>query len=162
MFVCERAPTVRGMTTNALCDPQTEVDVRGPRFGATITTIVLALALVTVGSTLGLVLVAWQTVAFALGAFVGLKAQPYGVLFRAVIQPRLAPPSSFEAAAPPRFAQLVGFLFAAVALVSLLFGVPALATIALAFALAAAFLNAAFGFCLGCQMYLLGRRLVVR
>ncbi|HAN70128.1 MAG TPA: DUF4395 domain-containing protein [Actinobacteria bacterium] len=135
------------------------VDPRGPRFGAAVTTVVLALALVLMGTAAGTVLVAWQTLVFGLGALVGLHAQPYGVLFRRVVRPRLAPPAEMEDAAPPRFAQAVGLLFMVVALIALLAGSTIVATVAVAFALAAAFLNAAFNFCLGCEMYLLVARL---
>jgi hypothetical protein len=124
--------------------------------------VVLALALVLVGTTAGTVLVAWQTLVFALGAIVGLQAQPYGIVFRKVIRPRLSPPAELEDAAPPRFAQAVGLAFLVVALIASLTGVTVVATVAIAFALAAAFLNAAFDFCLGCEMYLLGRRLAHR
>ena len=144
------------------CSPRTQVDPRGPRFGAAVTTIVLALALVFVGTTFGTVLIAWQTLVFALGALVGLQAQPYGIFFRSVVKPRLAPPAELEDAAPPRFAQAVGLVFIVVALAGALLGATVVATVAIAFALAAAFLNAAFGFCLGCEMYLLGRRLLHR
>lgn len=140
----------------------TRIDVRGPRFGAVITTVVLALALGLGQSPIATVLVAWQTLAFALGALVGLHAQPYSVIYRRLVQPRLSAPTQFEDAAPPRFAQAVGLVFAAVALVSLLVGAAGVATVALAFALIAAFLNAAFGLCLGCQMYLVGRRIATR
>lgn len=140
----------------------TRIDVRGPRFGAVITTVVLALALALGQSPIATVLVAWQTFAFALGALVGLHAQPYSVIYRRLVQPRLAAPTQFEDAAPPRFAQAVGLVFAVVALVSLLAGATAVATVALAFALIAAFLNAVFGLCLGCQMYLMGRRIATR
>ena len=141
---------------------RTTVDPRGPRFGGAVTSVVLAVALVTYGSTLSTVLIAWQTLVFALGAFVGLYAQPYGVIFRKLICPRLSPPTELEDAAPPRFAQLVGFLFAAVALIATLSGASAVALVAIALALAAAFLNAAFNFCLGCEMYLIGRRVFAR
>ena len=140
----------------------TRIDVRGPRFGAAITTVVLALALALGQSPIATVLVAWQTFAFGLGALVGLHAQPYSVIYRRLVQPRLAAPTQFEDAAPPRFAQAVGLAFAVVALVSLLVGATAVATVALVFALIAAFLNAVFGLCLGCQMYLMGRRIATR
>jgi FtsH-binding integral membrane protein len=156
-------PSTAAATDAAQCDSgRTVVDVRGPRFGAVITTVVLALVLVTIPSPVSKVLLAWQLIAFALGSLVGLQAQPYGVLFRKVVRPRLAPPSEFEDAAPPRFAQTVGLLFAVVGLVALLLGVTVVAYVAVAFALAAAFLNAAFAFCLGCEMYLLGKRLFAR
>ena len=124
------------------------------------TTVVLAAALILAGTTAGTLLVVWQTVVFALGALVGLQAQPYGIVFRRVVRPRLGPPAELEDAAPPRFAQAVGLGFLVVALVALLAGATVVASIAIAFALAAAFLNAAFDFCLGCELYLLGRRLV--
>jgi Domain of unknown function (DUF4395) len=139
-----------------------QIDPRGPRFGGAVTTVVLALALVLVGTTAGTVLMAWQMLVFALGAIVGLQAQPYGIVFRKLIRPRLAPPAELEDAAPPRFAQAVGLVFLVVALIASLAGVTIVATVAIAFALAAAFLNAAFDFCLGCEMFLLGKRLVRR
>ena len=144
--------------TTAICT-RTEIDPRGPRFGGAITTIVLAIALITVGSPLSDVLVVWQAIVFGLGAIVGLHAQPYGILYRKVVGPRLSPPQVLEAAAPPRFAQAVGLVFMLVALVSIVLGATLIAAIAIGFALAAAFLNAAFNFCLGCEMYLLVARL---
>jgi hypothetical protein len=132
------------------------IDPRGPRFAAALTTVVLAVVLLT-GSAW---LLAAQTVVFALGAFVGLQASPYGVVYRRVVRPRLAPPAELEAATPPRFAQGVGFAFGLVGTVALVAGATTVGLVAVGLALAAAFLNAAFGFCLGCEMYLLGRRLL--
>jgi hypothetical protein len=134
------------------------IDARGPRFGAAITTVVLAAAVAIGPNTVGTALLAAQTVAFALGAIVGLHAQPYGVLFRRFVQPRLSGPTPLEAPQPPRFAQAVGLGFAAVALAGALSGTSIVFTVAASFALAAAFLNAAFAFCLGCELYLLGKR----
>lgn len=138
------------------------VDPRGPRFGAAITTVVLAVILVTAPSALATALLAFQTVVFALGAFAGLRAAPYGWIFRTLVRPRLAPPSELEEEAPPRFAQAVGFGFAAVALLASVLGWTGLGFAAVALAFAAAFLNAAFGYCLGCEMYLLMRRATAR
>jgi hypothetical protein len=132
------------------------IDPRGPRFAAALTTVVLAVVLLT-GSVW---LLAAQTVVFALGAFAGLQASPYGVVFRRFVRPRLAPPSELEASAPPRFAQGVGFAFGLVGTLALAAGVTSVGLVAVGLALAAAFLNAAFGFCLGCEMYLLGRRVL--
>ena len=53
----------------------------------------------------------------------------------------------------------MGLIFLAVALVASLAGVTIVATIAVAMALVAAFLNAVFNLCLGCEMYLIGARL---
>ncbi|MEW9528789.1 DUF4395 domain-containing protein [Microbispora sp. NPDC049125] len=129
-----------------------QIDPRGPRFGAAITTVVLAAVLVTRSPWL----LAVQTLVFALGAF---DASPYGLLFRRLVRPRLGPPAELEDAAPPRFAQVVGFGFAIAGLIGFAAGIAPLALGATAAALLAAFLNAAFGFCLGCEMYLIIRRL---
>ena len=136
-----------------------QIDPRGPRFGAAITTLVLATTLVAIPSTTATVLLGIQTVVFALGAFVGLHAQPYGILYRKLVAPKLGKPTELEAVEPPRFAQLVGFLFAASGLIAILAGADLVATIAVGFALGAAFLNAVFNFCLGCEMYLIGKRI---
>lgn len=136
-----------------------QIDPRGPRFGAAITTVALAVTLLTLPSALATTLVTIQTLVFALGAFVGLQAQPYGKIFAKFIRPRLGAPTEFEDVAPPQFAQLVGFGFAAVAWVALLANAVVVAQVAVGFALVAAFLNAAFGFCLGCEMYLIGKRI---
>ncbi|MFG2136536.1 DUF4395 domain-containing protein [Streptomyces sp. NPDC048650] len=130
------------------------IDARGPRFGAALTSVVLAAVLIT-GSGPLLVL---QTLVFAVGAVAGVQRSPYAWLFKVAVRPRLAPPTEFEAAAPPRFAQGVGLFFAAVGLAGYVLGPQWLGTAATGCALAAAFLNAAFGYCLGCEMYLLLRR----
>src|SRR6476620_9832579 len=131
-----------------------EIDVRGPRFAAWITAVVLAAALV-LGSG---VLVAVQAVVFAVGAFAGLRYAPYGAFFRLVVAPRLGPVREREPEAPPRFAQLVGLVFAVVGAAGYLLGAPLLGAVATGLALVAALLNAVTGFCLGCELYLLVRR----
>ncbi|MFJ9152473.1 DUF4395 domain-containing protein [Streptomyces sp. NPDC102270] len=135
-----------------------DIDARGPRFGAAVTTVVLAAVLIT-GNVW---LLAWQTLAFALGAAGGVGRSPYGWLFRGVVRPRIGPPTEFEAPEPPRFAQAVGLAFAALGLVGHGLGPEWLGLAATGAALAAAFLNATFGYCLGCEMYLLVRRVTVR
>jgi hypothetical protein len=136
-----------------------QIDPRGPRFGAAITTIVLAVILLTIPTSVATVLLGIQTVVFALGAFVGLHAQPYGILYRKLVAAKLGKPLTLEAVEPPQFAQFVGFLFAATGLIALLAGAELVATVAVGLALGAAFLNAAFNFCLGCEMFLIGKRL---
>ncbi|GAA4779426.1 DUF4395 domain-containing protein [Microbacterium gilvum] len=86
------------------------------------------------------------------------RTAPWGALFRTVVRPRLAPPTELEDPRPPRFAQGVGLLVTGIGLVLHLAGVPWALPIAAAAAFVAAFLNAAFGFCLGCQIYLLLQR----
>jgi hypothetical protein len=131
-----------------------DIDVRGPRFGAAVTAVVLAVVLITGSGWL----LAWQVLAFALGAAGGVGRSPYGWLFRRAVRPRLGPPTEFEAPQPPRFAQAVGLAFASLGLVGFTLGPNWLGLAATGAALAAAFLNSAFGYCLGCEMYLLVRR----
>ena len=127
------------------------IDARGPRFGATITTIVLAVALVTQNKW---VLVA-QGLVFLIGAVKGPQFTPYGLIFKSVVKPRLKGVAPTEDVRPPKFAQAVGFAFALVAAIGALAGADLVFTVAVGMALAAAFLNAAFNYCLGCEMYLL-------
>jgi hypothetical protein len=122
--------------------------------------VVTTIVLVVVLATGWWPLLAVQTVVFAIGAFVGLKPAPYSLLYRYLVAPRLSPPTEREDAAPLRFAQAVGFVFALVGTIGYALGVTPLGIVATAFALFAAFLNAAFNFCLGCEMYLLIRRFV--
>lgn len=135
-----------------------QIDARGPRFGAVVTTAVLATAISAGPGALGTALLAVQTLAFGIGAIVGPQAQPYGRLYAAFIRPRLSGPVPLEDVAPPRFAQAVGLAFAVTALIGAVTGVTALFVVPAAFALAAAFLNAAFDFCLGCEIYLRVKR----
>ncbi|MEV7992111.1 DUF4395 domain-containing protein [Streptomyces sp. NPDC086077] len=130
------------------------VDPRGPRFAAALTTLVLFLVL---GTGSG-VLLAAQAVVFAVGAALGLRWSPYGWLYRRLVRPRLGPPRELEDERPPRFAQAVGLGFALVGTAGYLTGVTWLGITAAAAALAAALLNAAFGYCLGCEVYLLAVR----
>jgi hypothetical protein len=134
------------------------IDARGPRFGAIITTVVLAIALVTNNKWLLLA----QALVFAIGALRGPQFTPYGFIFKKLIKPRLSKEAPTEDVRPPKFAQSVGFLFALVGLIGAFSGADALFTVAVGFALGAAFLNAAFNYCLGCEMYLLGLRLIKR
>ena len=179
------------MTTPAGIDP------RGPRFAATITTVLLLVA-----TFLGLIGIStaqfpsgWFAIipssdfafvggdswaitsatlaqraldpAFLVTVLIALlflwsvvspKTAPWGALFRRFVRPRLAPPAELEDPRPPRFAQGVGLFVVTVGIVLHLFGVPWALPIATAAAFIAAFLNAAFSLCLGCQLYLLLQR----
>ncbi|HEX5403557.1 MAG TPA: DUF4395 domain-containing protein [Pseudonocardiaceae bacterium] len=134
--------------------PRPQIDVRGPRFGAWVTTVVLAVVLATGWWPL----LAAQAVVFAVGSVAGPRWAPYGLVFRHLVAGRLGPVTEREDAAPPRFAQRVGLAFAVVGVLGYATGLTALGVVATALALVAALLNAAVGFCLGCEMYLLLRR----
>ena len=148
------------ITTNTTTTGPAQVDVRGPRFAAWVTTVVLLAVLIvsalsTVAAT---ILLAAQAVVFAIGALHGPRQHPYGLIFAKFMAPRLSPVTEREPVPPLKFAQLVGFVFAVVGVAGFALGVPLLGVIATAFALFAAFLNAAFGICLGCQLYPLVHR----
>ena len=132
------------------------VDVRGPRFAAWITSAVLAVVLLT-GNVALLVV---QALVFATGAVLGMRRHPYGVLFRVLVAPRLGPVREREPEFPLRFAQSVGLVFAVVGVAGYALGAPVVGATATGLALAAALLNAAVGFCLGCELYLIVRRVV--
>ena len=132
-----------------------QVDVRGPRFVAWITTGVLVIALVLAGISwpAAAVVLGLQALIFAVGAVAGPRRHPYGVVFANVVAPRLGPVREREPVPPLKFAQLVGLVFAMIGAAGFAFGAPLVGLIATAAALVAAFLNAAFGICLGCQLY---------
>ncbi len=134
------------------------IDARGPRFSASITTIVLATALVSHNVW---VLVA-QGLVFLIGATAGPQFTPYGLLFKNFIKPRLKKEAPTEDVRPPKFAQSVGLIFALVGIFGAVVDRSLIFAAATSIALAAAFLNAAFNYCLGCEMYLLLVRTTTR
>ncbi|NQX12972.1 DUF4395 domain-containing protein [Microbacteriaceae bacterium VKM Ac-2855] len=148
-------------------DASRGIDPRGPRFTAGITAVlmlvVVALGLAApVGADVaarilepGFLLLTALMLLFAYGAIAGVARHPFGRLFRAVVRPRLSPPTELENPAPPRFAQGVGLVVTALGVVLHLVGVPFAVPVAGAAAFIAAFLNSAFGYCLGCELYLL-------
>lgn len=138
------------------------IDPRGPRFGAAITAVLLLIVIVLglIGASVAaFVLLAVIAALFAWGSLAGVARHPYGVLFKTLVRPRLAPPAELEDPAPPTFAQTVGLIVTAIGLVLQLVGLPYGLIIAAAAAFVAAFLNSAFGYCIGCQLYLLLVRL---
>lgn len=138
------------------------IDPRGPRFGAAISAVLLltVVALSLAGAdTAALIGLAAISALFAWGAFAGIQRHPYGVLFRKLVRPRLAAPTEWEDPRPPTFAQGVGFVVTAIGVVLGLLAIPAAVGIAAAAAFIAAFLNAVFGYCIGCQLYVLLLRL---
>ena len=145
-------------TINQSNKPVVLIDARGPRYSAGITSVVLALALITESS----YVIGFQFAVFLSAVLFGLRRSIYGFIYRNLIQPRLSGPVPSEDQRAPRFAQLIGALFAFVALLGGVTGNSSVFLIATSFALGAAFLNAAFGFCLGCQIYLILVRLTKR
>jgi Domain of unknown function (DUF4395) len=134
------------------------IDARGPRFGAAITTVVLAIALVTHSTWL----IGLQLAVFAIGAILSPVKSPYSFIYRKFVRPRLKGEVPTEDVRPPQFAQAVGLVFTLIAFIGGLTGSLPVFIVAVGFALAAAFLNAAFNFCLGCEIYLLLIRAIRR
>ena len=141
--------------------PPNRLDPRGPRFIAAITSVVLAVVTVA-GPTLGLPLLIIQAAAFAAGSLLGLRYQPYGWLLRRFVRPRLGAPAQLADERPPRFAQGLGLGLLALAAVGSVLAIPGLFYLGVGLAVVAASLNAVLDFCLGCEIYLLGRRLLAR
>ena len=140
--------------SNKITGPQ-QVDVRGPRFTAWVTTVVIIATLIAsaFSNAAAAFILGLQAVVFAIGATGGPRQHPYGRIFATFVAPRLGPVTDREPVPPLKFAQFVGFLFAVVGAAGFAFGIAPLGLTATAFALVAAFLNAAFGICLGCQLY---------
>lgn len=134
------------------------IDPRGPRFGAMVSALLLAATVVAGPGPSGTTLLAVAALLFLVGTARGPHRSVQGWVFRRWVRPLLAPPLGLEDPAPPRFAQGVGLAVTATGLVVSL-AAPGAVLVAAGIALVAAFLNAAFGFCLGCEMYLLLRRL---
>ena len=134
-----------------------ELDPRGQRFAAALTSVVLVVVLATGWGWLA----AAQALVFAVTA-ADPRRGPYPLLYRALVLPRIGPPAEREPAAPVRFAQAVGFVFLAVAATGYLSGATPVGVTFAALGLLAAFLNAAFGLCVGCEVYLALRRLTAR
>ena len=134
------------------------IDPRGPRFTAGITVLILSTTLLT-HSWIPAVI---QIIQFTIGGFLSPRLSPYGLIFRKIVQPRLKKNVTGEDIRGPQFAQKVGFIFAALTIIGLAAPSEILFYVGTAGALAAAFLNAAFNYCLGCQIYLLGQRALHR
>ena len=139
----------------------TQVDVRGPRFAAWLTSAVLTttLLLAAVNASAAAILLSVQAVVFAISSARGPRSSPYGLVFATLIAPHLGPVTEREPVPPLRFAQLVGLTLAVIGVVGFATGLIVVGEVATAFALTAAFLNAAFGICLGCQLYPIVARL---
>ena len=132
-----------------------KVDPRGQRFAAALSALVLVAVLITSSPWV----LAAQAAVFGIGAVFGLKYAPYGLIYRWLVRPRLGPPRELEDEAPPRFSQWVGLVISVIGVIGYATGLTLLGIVAAALALAAAFLNAAFGLCLGCEMYVMIRRI---
>lgn len=150
-----------------MAEPRPGIDPRGPRFTAGLVALLflVVIALGLAGGTPSslaeraaqpaFLLSVFNALVFAWAAFAGIRRHPYGAFFRAVIRPRLKPPVELEDPTPPTFAQGIGLFVTVIGIVLHLLGVPYALVVAGAAAFLAAFLNSVFGYCLGCQIYLL-------
>lgn len=141
------------------CPLRSHVDPRLLRFSAGATAVVLAIALILVDVVrpLALGLLGSQVAVFAFTAFVSFQWSVWAQLFARFVWPRLGEAAVLEDARPPRFAQFVGFVFTASALIGFIAGWDRAGYVLTAVALGVAALNASTGVCLGCRAYLLVR-----
>ena len=146
------------MSTTNKNESSKGIDPRGPRFGAGITAVLMvlviyfSLAAETINLALGIMV--FSVTMFVFGTALGPAKHPYSYVYKYLVRPRLKPPTALENATPVHFAQFVGLLVTGTGLVLHLLGVAYALPIAAAAAFTAAFLNAVFAYCLGCQMYL--------
>jgi hypothetical protein len=142
-----------------------QLDPRGPRFGAGITSILMVLVIYfslapeTINIALGIM--AFAVVMFTFGSLLGPAKHPYSYLYKYTLRKLLKDPTELEAPKPVHFAQMVGLIVTGTGLLLHLLAVPNALPIAAAAAFVAAFMNAVFAYCLGCQMYLGLKRLGV-
>lgn len=152
------SPSAPDSPTDGPAAPPRGIDPRGPRFAATLTAVLLLVTAVLGfggADAAALALLAAIALLFAWGAIAGVARHPFGLLFRTAVRPRLDPPDELEDPRPPTFAQLIGLIVTGTGVVLGLAGLPLAVPVAAAVAFLAAFLNAAFAYCLGCQVYLL-------
>lgn len=139
-----------------------KIDPRGPRFAASITSVLL-LAVVFLGldsttEDAAFFLLLILAGLFFIGASLGPTRHPFGILYRKLVRPRLAAKTDLEDSRPVRFAQAVGLIISLFGLLMQVLGIELGLVVAAAIAFIAAFLNAAFAYCLGCQLYLTLKR----
>jgi hypothetical protein len=142
-----------------------QLDPRGPRFGAGITSIlmlvVIYLSLDPASEGLALAVMGFAVVMFSFGSLLGPARHPYSYLYKYTLRKFLKAPAYLEPATPVHFAQVIGLVITGLGLVLGLIGVDFALPIAAAAAFMAAFVNAVFAYCIGCQMYLGLKRLGV-
>lgn len=144
------------MTTPTTDRRNPQIDVRGPRFSAAITFLVLATAYA-LSST---ALLALQVAVFAIAAIGGLRRSPYGNLFRWLKRRLdLGPPPATEDEAGPRFSQTMGLLFSGGGLAAVLAGATTLGWSLVLVVIALSGLLALTGLCVGCEVHALALRL---
>ena len=113
------------MSTNTTTAPPDQVDVRGPRFAAWVTTVVIVATLIAaaVSPVAAAVILDFQAVVFAIGAWRGPRQHPYGLIFQRLVLPRLGPVTEKEPVPPLKFAHLVGFVLAVVGVIGFAAGI---------------------------------------
>ena len=147
-------------TRPSSCPLRARVDPRLMRFsaGATASVLAVVLLIVDVARPLGLGLLASQAAVFAFTAFVSFQWSLWAQIYARFIWPRIKAPTALEDARPPRFAQFLGFVLTALALIFFAAGVDVAGYSLTALAFGVAALNASTGLCLGCKAYVLIRR----
>lgn len=120
----------------------------------TVATGVVAVALLFVVTGWGWVLLP-LTYGFIARVLTGPTLSPLGRIATQVVAPRLPEHEKLLPGPPKRFAQGIGVVFTVAASALWLAGAPVAARFVVAMLAGAAFLEAAFGFCLGCKVFAL-------
>lgn len=139
---------------------QRMIDRNGHRFGAALSAVGLLIAYIADWRPVAPVM----TAVFAIGVIFGLRSSPMGVTYRALkkifkLNVAVVP----EEEAPPRFAQTMGMIFMAIGTLgfsSFAWGSAAWIPILMVVALQA--LLGITGICVGCEMYLIGKRMTAK
>ncbi len=127
----------------------TMIDVNVPRFNQACVAVLTAIAFILQVW----LLVPVVAIILALTRFGGPQLGLFTQTYVRLIRPRLGSEIETEPAAPPRFAQFLGFIFLTIATVAFLFGLPTLGWVITLIVTALATLAAATKICVGCIIY---------
>jgi hypothetical protein len=121
--------------------------------------LVIYLSLDPASEQVALTVMGFAVLMFTFGSILGPAKHPYSYLYKYTLRRFLKAPAYLEPATPVHFAQVIGLVITGLGLTLGLLGTPFALPIAAAAAFMAAFINAVFAYCIGCQMYLGLKRL---
>ncbi len=137
---------------SVLTPPARQIDPRGQRFGAGVSAVVLALAILLALPWLAVLVGLNLALSAAFGTRLFLPGRAWPAVRRAL---RLAPPAELEHEYPPRFAQALGATFIGLAAIAFVLGAVPIGWLLVGAVAALQVLLAATGICVGCRLYVL-------
>jgi hypothetical protein len=135
-----------------LTPPARQIDPRGQRFGAGVSAVVLAIAILLALPWLAVLVGLNLAISAAFGTRLFLPGRAWPAVRRAL---RLAPPAELEHEYPPRFAQALGATFIGLAAIAFLVGATPVGWLLVGAVAALQVLLATTGICVGCRLYVL-------